>query len=166
MQWSVTETIQPNAIPTAGKAEVPVPQTARQPTFLPLTISAARSAAEGHSDPQVRASADVLWRRASEADQAAADCWMALLANCGSAAQRALPNCLHGLTEATAYYAGTGWWRGDGAHHRHRVSQAQHQIVEAVLDGDGEDFAEAFVGYDQAVATAVVAVHARLGSPA
>jgi hypothetical protein len=36
--------------------------------------------------------------------------------------------------------------------------------VEAVRDGDGEDFAEAFVGYDQAVATAVVAVQARLGS--
>jgi hypothetical protein len=166
MQWSLTGTIQQNAIPTAGKAEVPVPQTARQPTFLPLTISAARSAVAGHSDPRVRASADVLRRRASEADQAAADCWMALLANCDSAAQRALPTCLHGLTEAAADYAGTGWWSGEGAHHRHRVDQAEHQIVEAVMDGDGEDFAEAFVGYDQAVATAVAAVRARLGSPA
>jgi hypothetical protein len=166
MQWSLTETIQPNAIPTAGKAEVPVPQTARQPTFLPLTISAAKSAAEGPNEPQVRASADVLWRRASEADQAAADCWAALLANCGSTARRALPNCLHGLTEATADYAGTGWWCGEGAHHRYRVAQAEHQVLEALVDGDGEDFAEAFVGYDQAVATAVVAVRARLGSPA
>lgn len=143
-----------------------MPQTARQPTFLPLTISAARSAVEGHNEPQARASADVLRRRASQADQAAADCWMALLANCDSAAQRALPNCLHELAEATADYAGTGWWCGEGAHHRHRVNQAERQVLEAVMDGDGEDFAEAFVGYDQAVATAVAAVQARLGSPA
>jgi len=141
-----------------------VPQTARQPTFLPLTISAAGSAGEGDNEPRERAEA--LRRRAGEADQAAADCWMALLANCGSTAQRALPNYLHDLTAATADYAGTGWWFGEGAHHRHRVTQAEHQIIEAVRDGDGEDFAEAFVGYDQAVATAVVAVQARLGSPA
>jgi hypothetical protein len=130
-----------------------------------LTISAARSAAKGDND-EAQERGDVLLRRASEADQAAADCWMALLANCGSTAQRALPNYLHDLTDAAADYAGTGWWCGEGAHHRHRVTQTEHQIVEAVRDGDGEDFAEAFVGYDQAVATAVVAVRAKLGSPA
>jgi DNA-binding FadR family transcriptional regulator len=143
-----------------------VPQTARQPTFLPLTVAAARSAVEGHNEPAVRASAEVVWRRAGEADQTAADCWMALLANCDSPGRRLLSSRLRGLTEATAIYAGTMWWRGEGSHHRRRVAQAQHQIVEAVCDGDGEDFAEAFVGYDQAVATALVAVQARLGSPA
>lgn len=143
-----------------------MPQTAQQPTFLPLTMSAARSAVDGHNEPPVRASAEVVWRRAGEADQAAADCWMALLANCDSPGRRALSGRLRGLTEATAIYAGTAWWRGEGSHHRRRVAQAQHQIVEAIIDGDGEDFAEAFVGYDQAVATAVVAVQARMGSPA
>lgn len=143
-----------------------MPQTARQPTFLPLTMSAARTAVDGRNDPPVRASAEVVWRRAGEADEAAADCWMALLANCDSPARRALPGRLRGLVEATATYAGSSWWRGDGSYHRRRVTQAQHQIVEAVRDGDGEDFAEAFVGFDQAVATVLVAVQARLGSPA
>jgi hypothetical protein len=145
---------------------VPVPQTAQQPTFLPLTMSAARAAVDCRNDPPIRASAEVVWRRASEADQAAADCWMALLANCDSPGRRALPGRLRGLTEATATYAGTAWWGSEGSHHRYRVAQAQHQIIEAVRDGDGEDFAEAFVGYDQAVATAVVAVQTRMGSPA
>jgi hypothetical protein len=143
-----------------------VPQTAQQPTFLPLTMSAARTAADSHVEPPVRASAEVVWRRASEADQAAADCWMALLAGCDSPGRRLLSSRLRSLTEATSIYAGSTWWRGEGSRHRRRVAYSQHQIVEAVLDGDGEDFAEAFVGYDQAVATAVVAVQARLGSPA
>ena len=143
-----------------------MPQTARQPTFLPLTMSAARVAADCRNEPPVRASAEVVWRRACEADQAAADCWMALLANCDSPGRRALSGRLRSLTEATAIYAGSAWWRGDGSYHRRRVAQAQYQIVEAVRDGDGEDFAEAFVGFDQSIATALVAVQARLGSPA
>jgi len=129
-------------------------------------MSAARSVVDGGNDPPVRASAEVVWRRAGEADQAAADCWMTLLANCDSPGRRALPSRLRGLTEATASYAGSSWWRGEGSYHRRRVTQAEHQIVEAVRDGDGEDFAEAFVGFDQAVATALVAVQARLESPA
>lgn len=145
---------------------MPVPLTARQPTFLPLTMSAARTAVDCRNEPPVRASAETVWRRAGEADQAAADCWVALLANCDSPGRRALAGRLRGLIEATATYAGSTWWRGDGSYHRRRVAQAQFQIVEAVRDGDGEDFAEAFVGFDQAVATVLVAVQTRLGSPA
>lgn len=143
-----------------------MPQTAQQPTFLPLTMSAARSAVDGHNEPPVRASAEVVWRRAGEADQAAADCWTALLANCDSPGRRSLSGRLRGLADATATYAGSVWWRGEGSYLRRRVAQAHYQIVEAVRDGDGEDFAEAFVGFDQAVATALVATQARLGSPA
>ena len=143
-----------------------MPQTAQQPTFLPLTIAAARTAAQSLNDPPVRAAAAVVWRRADEADAAAADCWAALLANCDSPGRRALAGRLRALTEATATYAGTSWWRSDGSHHRRRVALAQDRLTEAIRDGDGEDFAEAFVGYDQAVATTVVAVQTRLGSPA
>lgn len=143
-----------------------MPQTSTQPTFLPLTTSVAAGAATCHEEPPLRAAAEVLRLRAVEADAAAADCWTALLAGCDSPGRRTLPSRLHALTEATAAYAGASWWQGGGAHHRRRVALAQDELVEAVRDGDGEDFAEAFVGYDQAVATTVVAVQNRLGSPA
>jgi hypothetical protein len=143
-----------------------MPQTPTQPTFLPLTTSAARSAAHGCGEPPARAAAEVVWRRAIEADGAAADCWAALLADCDSPGRRLLPSRLRALSEAAASYAGTSWWHAEGSHLRRRLVEAQHQLVEAIRDADGEDFAEAFVGYDQAVATTVVAVQSRLGSPA
>lgn len=143
-----------------------MPQTSQQPTFLPLTTAAAATAVDSLNEPPVRASALVVLRRAKEADESAADGWVALLAACDSPGRQLLPSRLRALTEATAIYAGTSWWRGPGSHHRRRVAQAQQEIIEAVQDGDGEDFAEAFVGYDQAIATAIVAVQTRLGSPA
>lgn len=143
-----------------------MPLTSTQPTFLPLTTSAARTAAQSHTDPPVRAAAEVVWRRACEADAAAADCWTAMLANCDSPGRRLLPSRLQALTAATATYAGSSWWHAEGSHLRRRLAEAEHELVEAVRDADGEDFAEAFVGYDQAMATTVVAVQSRLGSPA
>ena len=143
-----------------------MPQTSIQPTFLPLTTSAAGAAARSHGEPQARAAAEVLLRRATEADTAAADCWTALLAACDSPGRQALPGRLRALTDATADYAGSSWWRSEGSHLRRRVTEAQLQLVEAIRDADGEDFAEAFVGYDQAVATTVVAVQSRQSSPA
>jgi hypothetical protein len=143
-----------------------MPLTSTQPTFLPLTTSAARTAARSHAQEPARAAAEVVWRRATEADAAAADCWTALLAACDSPGRRHLPSRLRALTEAVASYAGPSWWQSEGSHLRRRVAEAEHELIEAVRDADGEDFAEAFVGYDQAVATTVVAVHSRLGSPA
>jgi len=143
-----------------------VPQTSTQPTFLPLTTAASRSAAESRNEPPVRAAAQVVLRRAAEADVSAADCWVALLANCDSPGARQLPGRLRALTEAAAIYAGSSWWQGEGSYLRRRLAEAQHQLVEAIGDGDGQGFAGAFVSYDQAVATTVVAVQSRLGSPA
>jgi len=158
-----------------------VPQTSTEPTFLPLTTSAARAAAQNHDDqnhddqnhdgprhddPRARAAARVVLRCAAEADAAAADCWAALLADCNSPGRRLLASRLRALTEATASYAGAAWWHGEGSHLRRRVTEAQHHLVEAAREADGEDFAEAFVGYDQAIATTVVAVQTRLSSPA
>lgn|GEM_PF-3258923 len=143
-----------------------MPQTSTQPTFLPLTTSAATAAAGGRGEQAVRTAAAELLRRAAEADATAADCWTALLANCDSPGRRLLPARLASLTEAAAAYAGASWWRGEGSHLRRRVVQAQQVLVEAIRTGDGEVFAEAFVGYDQSVATTVVAVRSRLASPA
>ncbi|GDY29937.1 hypothetical protein [Gandjariella thermophila] len=138
-----------------------MPYQAQGPTFLPLTVAAARAAAIDRCAPAERGSADIVQRRAEAAEATAAACWTALLAGCDSPARRALPARLRELTEATSSYAGIG----SGSVHCRRVTQAQVRIDEAVRDGDGEEFAEAFVGYDQAVATAVVCGQGRMGSP-
>jgi hypothetical protein len=118
-----------------------------RPTFLPSTTSAAASIG-----------ADVVRRSAEQADSAAADCWAALLGGCDSPARRQLPGKLRELSDATGIYAGTAWWYGDGSRLRTRIARARERIEEAVADRDGAEFAEAFVGYDEAVATAVVRV--------
>ncbi|MGM1063799.1 sugar ABC transporter substrate-binding protein [Saccharothrix sp. Mg75] len=131
-----------------------MPNPAREPTFLPLTMAAAGEP----GDEGAREVRD----RAESADRAAADCWLSLVAGCTSGRQ-ALITRLHDLSEATCGYAGMRWWLGHGSVHRRRVSDAEHRIDDAVREGDGAEFAEAFVGYDQAVATVVVHVRNRLG---
>ena len=137
----------------------------REPSFLPLTLSTANSvSAAVRAAPALRASAAAVTRKASEANAAAAECWTALLAGCDGPGTRALPTRLRELAEATSLFAGLRWWHGDGSQHRQRVGRAQQRIEEAITERDGEDFAEAFVGYDQAVATALVRAHSRLES--
>lgn len=116
------------------------------PAFLPLTVSAA------HATPE---SIEV-HGAARAADHAAVECWTTLLAGCGGPGRRCLPARLRELTEATAGYVGPGWWFSDGSVHRSRVMEAQLRIEDAVREGDGEEFAEAFIAFDQAVATTVV----------
>jgi hypothetical protein len=139
---------------------------ARQPTFLPLAVTATRTAVDLPGDPPVLARAQVIRRHAEAADAAAVDCWTALLAGCQAPARRVLPARLHELTEATSLYLGTRCWYGAGSPHRGRVTAAEARITDAVRDGDGAEFAEAFAGYDQAVATAVASVRSRTSSPA
>ncbi|KAA2263214.1 sugar ABC transporter substrate-binding protein [Solihabitans fulvus] len=145
-----------------------MPNLAREPTFLPLTVTAANTAVD--REAPARSGARVVLRRAETANRAAADCWTALLAGCNSNGRRVLSSRLRELSEATSVYAGTQWWLSDGAVHRHRVAEAEGRIDEAVREGDGAEFAEAFVGYDQAVATVVVlaqnkVTQSRMGSP-
>jgi hypothetical protein len=142
-----------------------VPRT-NEPTFLPLVVSAARSAVDGPPGAPKAASAQVVWRHADAADAAAKECWTALLAGCDSPVRRVLVTKLHELTTAASLHLGIRCWFDAASPHRQRVSDAEARIVEAVRDGDGAEFAEAFVGYDQAVATAVVSVHSRMGSRA
>lgn len=136
-----------------------------EPSFLPLTLATALTVAEAVQLPAVRASADVVRRKATEANSAAAECWVALLGGCDAPGAKALPRRLRELSEATSMFAGLRWWQGDGSQHRHRVGRAQQRIEEALMERDGEEFAEAFVGYDQAVATALARAHSRLESP-
>ncbi|MFD6069412.1 MULTISPECIES: hypothetical protein [Amycolatopsis] len=127
-------------------------------SFLPLTIDAAR-----------RADAPEVLRNALLTDRAAGECWTVLLAGCqaealfsaeGSSApvstKRSLDAQLRKLSEATAEHVGTRWWFADGTVHRKRVARAQENLVTAIAEGDGQEFALAFVGYDNAMAGAVV----------
>jgi hypothetical protein len=114
-------------------------------TFLPLTVDAA-----------LRLGARPLLDQAMRTDRAAAECWTALLAGCGTAARRDLGPQLRRLSEATSMQVGSRWWFAEGAGHRRRVAGAQENLEEAIADGDGQEFALAFVGYDHAMASAVV----------
>jgi hypothetical protein len=136
----------------------------REPSFLPLTLATVGTVAAAVQSPAFRASADVVRRKATEANAAAAECWVALLGGCDAPGAKALPRRLRELSEATSMFAGQRWWQGDGAQHRHRGGRSQQRIEDALLERDGEEFAEAFVGYDQAVATALARAHSRLES--
>lgn len=135
-----------------------VPVTAREPTYLPLASSAARAAMSTADDDRALANAEAVGKFAEAAELAASDCWTMLVAGCNSASRRVLIGRLRSLTEATSRYVGPECWFRSGSPHRQRVVGAEMRIAEAVTDGDGEEFAEAFVGYDQAVATAVVSM--------
>jgi hypothetical protein len=135
-----------------------VPVAARAGTYLPLAVSAARAAAEAAPDDRTRANAEAVLEYADAAELAASECWTVLVAGCNSPARRALTGRLRALTEATSRYIGLECWFRAGSPHRQRVVGAEMRIAEAVTDGDGAEFAEAFVGYDQAVATAVVSM--------
>lgn len=116
----------------------------RCPTFLPLTTDAA-----------VHAGAHAVLHRATEADHAADTCWSTLLAG-ADAVPHGLDLRLRRLAEATQAYVGITWWFREGAVHRRRVAHAQSAIESAVTEGDGSEFARAFMGYDHAVASALV----------
>ncbi|GAA3571849.1 hypothetical protein GCM10022222_65030 [Amycolatopsis ultiminotia] len=118
------------------------------PAFLPLTVDAA-----------ARLGAGPLLRQALATDRAADECWTALLAGCGTAARRGLAPQLRRLSEATSEQVGPRWWFAEGAGHRRRVAGAQENLEDAIAEGDGQEFALAFVGYDHAMASAVVCAH-------
>lgn len=121
--------------------------------FVPLTLSATERA---RIAPGVTDAAAEVRGTALAVDSAAEACWDALVAGCGGPGRGGLPGKLRELVEATATYAGPAWWFSDGSAYRGRVAEARLRIEDAVREGDGEDFAEAFVCFDQAVATAVV----------
>lgn len=118
--------------------------------FLPLTSDAAG---------RVRASG--VLRKVYETETAASACWTALLAGCESAGRWGLDSSLRQLSEATSFHVGTKWWFAGGSAHRRRVARAQARIEDAIAEGDGQEFARAFIGYDHAMAGAVISVGSR-----
>lgn len=146
------------------RREVAVARLEREPSFLPLTLSTADTMRATNS-PTVRACVDTVRRKATEANAAAGECWAGLLGGCDAPGNKILPHRLRELAEATSTLGGPHWWFGDGSQHRHRITRAQERIEDAITEHDGAEFAEAFVGYDQAVATALVRAHSRMESP-
>ncbi|MDX3658666.1 hypothetical protein PV646_15275 [Streptomyces sp. ID05-26A] len=110
----------------------------RDAVFLPLTMEAAGSCGSG------------LRTKAEAANRAAADCWTAMVGDCDTTGRRTLILTLHDLSEATVI---SGRAAIGGMVQYRRVTEAEALIDEAVREGDGEEFAEALVGYDLAVAT-------------
>src|SRR5437879_412055 len=93
----------------AWGAEALVAALDRDPSFLPMTVSTAYSMSTSAQSAVLRASADVVRRKACEAEAAAAECWTALLAGCDGPGTRVLPRRLRELSEATSMFAGTRW---------------------------------------------------------
>ena len=135
--------------------------TITNPAFLPLVVDAAR-AAQAVADAPARATALVVRRHAETTDAVASECWTALLAGCQTPARRALPMKVRELTQAASLYLGSSCWFSASSPHRSRVVDAQERITDAVREGDGAEFAAAFAGYDQAVATAMASVRGRV----
>jgi hypothetical protein len=123
-------------------------QPARTTTFLPLAVDAA-----------TRARAAQFLCKTIETDTATHG-WTALLADCRSSGRWGLGPRLRQLSEATSEHA--RWWSTDGSCHRSRIARAQSDIEDAIADGDGQEFARAFLGYDHAMASAVVCAATRV----
>lgn len=107
--------------------------------FLPLTCAAVSDAPE-----ELRA-----------ARNAAAGCWFALLGGCDSADRKDLPALLDALTVSASDHVERRGGADDLRDHRRRVDRAQQRILDAVRDGDGAEYAEAFAAYDQVIASAL-----------
>jgi hypothetical protein len=93
---------------------------------------------------------------ATETDEAANACWTSLLAGCAAVNRWGLDIRLRRLSEVTAMYVSTTWWFGEGAEYRRRVAHAQGSVEDAITESDGSEFALAFMGYDHAMASALV----------
>lgn len=113
--------------------------------FLPLTCAAVPDA-----PAELRA-----------ARTAAAGCWFALLGGCDSADRHDLPALLDALTGSASDHVQRRGGADDLRDHRRRVGRAQQRILDAIHEGDGAEYAEAFAAYDQVIASALAPGEAR-----
>lgn len=124
--------------------------------FLPMTAEAVSVGPTERAHPELRA-----------AQEAAAGCWFAMLGGCDSHDRHDLPARLDALARAISTHLDARGGADDLRDHRRRLSVAQHRIGEAVLDGDGAEYAEAFADFDGTLATAVMTIRhtAAAGEP-
>lgn len=127
--------------------------------FLPLTLGVIAGLAE--LTPGRRALAEAARRTESDAWAI----WQALLGGCVSPAGTRLPGRLRRLSGAVGTFTGAEWWHGVGRAHRDRAGRYQRWLRDSLTDGDGAGFAEAFAGYDAALAHAMVSAVAAAGGP-
>jgi hypothetical protein len=127
----------------------------RETTFLPLAVSGTdhvRARMIGEDGDR----AERLHAATVRAERAAGECWLSMLAGCAPGQRAGLSPRLGDLTGELAAFAGGDWWFSDGSVHRHKVHELRLTIEDAARDGDGEEYADAFASFDQAVATATV----------
>jgi hypothetical protein len=117
--------------------------------FLPLTFTVLNGVPTDR--PETRA-LDVAARRA---EHAAWDTWQALLGDCDRP-QTEFTTGLRRLSRAVGMFVGADWWNGAGCGHRDRIAGYQWWLEEAIADGDGAEYAEAFARYDHALARTVL----------
>ncbi|MHA6798501.1 hypothetical protein [Bounagaea algeriensis] len=130
----------------------------------PSSAQPSDAQSSGDQPSGARETAQEVRRCAEAAEFTAYGCWNALRGGCRSAERTLLPARLDDLVQAASEYVDLRWWHGSGSPHRRRVAEAQQRIDEAVHEGDGAEFAEAFVGYDQALATAMVSARSTVES--
>lgn len=117
--------------------------------FLPLTMSVLAGT------PVDRPGARALQTAARRAEQLACDSWQTLLGGCEHPHRTEFNTGLRRLSLAVGGFVGDDWSNGLCNGHRDRIARYHWWLEEALADGDGAEFAEAFARYDDALARSV-----------
>ena len=118
--------------------------------FLPLTLTSLTGMAAE------RPGTHALEVAARRAEHLACHTWVALLGDCASSDRTEFTTGLRRLSLAVGGFVGDDWSGRDCSGHRDRIARYQWWLEEALADGDGAEFAEAFARYDDALARTVL----------
>jgi hypothetical protein len=118
--------------------------------FLPLTLTVINGV------PADRAETHGLEAAARRAEHLAWDTWQALLGDCDRLRRTEFTTGLRRLSLAVGVFTGDDWSSGICSGHRDRIARYQCWLEEALADGNGAEFAEAFARYDDALARTVL----------
>src|SRR5690348_16107899 len=118
--------------------------------FLPLTLAVLE---EVRAD---RCRTHALQVAAHRAEQLANDTWQGLLGDCDRRRRTEFTTGLRRLSLEVGGFVGDEWANGHCTGHRDRIARYHWWLEEAVADGSGDEFAEAFARYDDALARTVL----------
>lgn len=118
--------------------------------FLPLTLAALSGL------PVDNARTSNLVTAARRTERLARDSWQTLLSVRDRSHGTEFTTSLRRLSLAVGGFVGDDWSNGVHRGHRDRVGRYQWWLEEALADGDGAEFAEAFARFDDALARAIV----------